>query len=674
VADETTAFCDLVMKGGITSGIVYPPALLELHKQYTFKNIGGTSAGAIGAAAAAAAQYGGNEGFKRLDEVSTLLNENKHLFDLFQPTPAMQPWFDVLEAWLQVHAKTSQTPGGNNAIATSQGDKPARTPLFLRLLTGVIKGLPTSALPIASAVCDKWTRSYKPFQQGGRQGMLQGLAAGLLLALPSACVVSDIVSLFARSPESESRRSFLRSLILLDIVLGAGGAWLGLWLGRCIGVLNDFKDIAAQRLAKNAYGICSGHQDVSDDENDNTYLADWLSSVIDQMAGFPPRTAPLTFGQLRDKDINLKMVTTNLSQRQPYVIPQDMRNFLFKESDMRRLFPAYVVQHMIKSSPIQPLIPTDKLPPEYYFLPDPDNLPVVVGTRLSLSFPILLSAVPLYTISSSAYGEYRHSQRALQKEDLQCNWFSDGGICSNFPIQFFDAWLPTQPTFGINLTSTPTATSAMDSQLSSQHSAREECSDVYLPRATDRQEPEWLEITQPLDFLSTILNTACSYRDTLQTQLPAYRERIVQIRLDKQEGGMNLTMAPDTIEKVRQKGEKAGQILRNRFDFEQHWWVRFLVLTSQLDEHIKDLRGMFDNTSNPTFDERLQKEWLSDTCLHSKYPYYHDEEWCKEAGKRIAALQTLINAWQCMQGGGNPDLFQDHAPLPRPVLRVTPEV
>ena len=42
-------FCDLVMKGGITSGVVYPKAIDELAHEYMFKNIGGTSAGAIAA-------------------------------------------------------------------------------------------------------------------------------------------------------------------------------------------------------------------------------------------------------------------------------------------------------------------------------------------------------------------------------------------------------------------------------------------------------------------------------------------------------------------------------------------------------------------------------------------------------------------------------------------------
>jgi len=46
--------CDIVMKGGITSGVVYPGAIISLAKRYRFRSIGGTSAGAIAAAIAPA--------------------------------------------------------------------------------------------------------------------------------------------------------------------------------------------------------------------------------------------------------------------------------------------------------------------------------------------------------------------------------------------------------------------------------------------------------------------------------------------------------------------------------------------------------------------------------------------------------------------------------------------
>ncbi|MNJ28190.1 hypothetical protein D3C77_227190 [compost metagenome] len=39
--------CDLIMKGGITSGVVYPLAIVEIAKAFRLRSIGGTSAGAM---------------------------------------------------------------------------------------------------------------------------------------------------------------------------------------------------------------------------------------------------------------------------------------------------------------------------------------------------------------------------------------------------------------------------------------------------------------------------------------------------------------------------------------------------------------------------------------------------------------------------------------------------
>lgn len=46
---EPTRCCDLVMKGGITSGVLYPPAIGRIAESYYLVGIGGTSAGAIAA-------------------------------------------------------------------------------------------------------------------------------------------------------------------------------------------------------------------------------------------------------------------------------------------------------------------------------------------------------------------------------------------------------------------------------------------------------------------------------------------------------------------------------------------------------------------------------------------------------------------------------------------------
>src|SRR4029453_13270802 len=50
--------CDLVMRGGIASGLVYPRAIAKLAETYDFRSIGGTSVGAIASAGTAAAALG----------------------------------------------------------------------------------------------------------------------------------------------------------------------------------------------------------------------------------------------------------------------------------------------------------------------------------------------------------------------------------------------------------------------------------------------------------------------------------------------------------------------------------------------------------------------------------------------------------------------------------------
>ena len=82
--------CDIIMKGGVTSGVVYPYAVLEIAREYRFRSIGGTSAGAIAAVFAAAAEYsrtvrGDPGGFERLQNRCILIPSI--LADLFQPEP-----------------------------------------------------------------------------------------------------------------------------------------------------------------------------------------------------------------------------------------------------------------------------------------------------------------------------------------------------------------------------------------------------------------------------------------------------------------------------------------------------------------------------------------------------------------------------------------------------------
>lgn len=114
--------CDLIMKGGITSGIVYPLAITEIARAFRLRSIGGTSAGAIAAAAAAAAELGRQrfqsgqlssdpDGFAEIERLPEHLctpaaeGHGTKLLALFKPVPALRTLFDTFIAALEAKGK-----------------------------------------------------------------------------------------------------------------------------------------------------------------------------------------------------------------------------------------------------------------------------------------------------------------------------------------------------------------------------------------------------------------------------------------------------------------------------------------------------------------------------------------------------------------------------------------
>ncbi len=88
--------CDVVMKGGITSGVVYPTAICKLATAYVIKNIGGTSVGAIAAAITAAAEYrrrqtGSGQGYLELAKLPGFLGERAPCSRSSRPTRSPAP-------------------------------------------------------------------------------------------------------------------------------------------------------------------------------------------------------------------------------------------------------------------------------------------------------------------------------------------------------------------------------------------------------------------------------------------------------------------------------------------------------------------------------------------------------------------------------------------------------
>jgi len=245
-------------------------------------------------------------------------------------------------------------------------------------------------------------------------------------------------------------------------------------------------------------------------------LTEWLHGHIQACAGLGEER-PLTFAMLEGEKVALEMLTTDLGFARPLRCRHDLGAYAFRPDELRAYLPEPVIAAMVAAS--------DALPETGGLRTMPtDHLPVLAAVRLSLSFPGLLSAVPLY----------RDGARHL---------FSDGGIASNFPIHFFDALLPSRPTFGLDLAEYPASGG----------------DPVVLPAdPAEPARPRWSEVRGGVDFLVRIKDTMQNWRDTTQAELPGYRERICQIRLTRKEGGLNLDMDPDAIQRLVGYGEIAG--------------------------------------------------------------------------------------------------------------------
>lgn len=484
--------CDLVLKGGITSGVVYPKALKKLSDTYRFSEIGGTSAGAIAAVFAAAAEYGRDKG--GFDKIEGLAEElSTTVLEKFQPVPELAPLFRLLLA--------------------AQKGKPAG------ILWALMRGYPRL--------------------------MAQGAALGGIIL---------ILALFASS-------TVVWGWLLVGLVVMAAGG-LG-W------PLMEAKKQATEGLAANDYGLCPGRTQPG--YKPDTGLSDWMAKRIDEIAFGAVGAAPLTVKMLAEKGIRVQTVTTDITTHRPFVLP--MRNNLhaFDPEEFARIFPDRIVAYMVAHS--QPVKADWADPSGRLRLFRMEDMPVVVLARMSLSFPLLISAVPLHRVDYTLV-------KAEAPANLRRCLFSDGGLSSNFPVHFFDHVLPLSPTFGISL-------GEFDPE-------RVDDDDAATPRIkmpTDPRKGRLLpthRISGLGGFVMALFDSAKDWQDSLQSVLTGFRERIVTVNLTEDEGGLNLQMPPETITRLTGYGEQAGAALTGRFKLEEHQWRRFLTELPALERVLMD--------------------------------------------------------------------------------------
>jgi hypothetical protein len=256
------------------------------------------------------------------------------------------------------------------------------------------------------------------------------------------------------------------------------------------------------------------------------------------------------------------MLTTCLTEGRPYRMPRDFRtDFFFKPEELRRYVPAAVVDYMTqnpapangKARALQERAKKHGLLP----LPLARHLPVVIATRMSLSFPGLISAVPLYSVDNSYPVDIDGKPTDRDHAIPEVVWFSDGGITSNFPVSFFDELLPRWPTFGINLR-------PFHRSRTKEAKGTNEACKIYLPPRNERGIHAWRTpfpddgLNAITGFAHSILDTMQNWADNSQLLVPGFRDRVVHISHTDKEGGMNLDMPDPTLYALSERGRLSG--------------------------------------------------------------------------------------------------------------------
>lgn len=547
--------CDLVLKGGVTSGIVYPAAIARIAKDYRFRAVGGTSAGAIGAAAAAAMEFG-RRSARNPVAPAMLAALSEELAEDHDGSPLLQRLFEPEPDNERLFTRLMKLA----AIKRARGVAGAALHILLPPL-----GL---AMLVASIlVAGLFALSARP----------TGIATGIALAL--LFLFATLVMLVA--------------FLILD--------WAPV-------VSNELK-----AAGTHGFGFCSGkaqHRTASGTRLPS--LSGWLHDKFQTLAGLDDES-PLCFGDLwiaehrttgrnraeamiaagankdrmetmdpvldlLQRDIELALVASDITRAQSVQLPFMRREdrLYARISDLKGLFPDVVVDWMIahaRTSDLAGVTLGDIDPANLIRLPAPENLPILFAVRMSLSFPFLFRAVRLYII--------RHRPGGTQA--LSELWLADGGITSNFPIHLFDAPIPTRPTFCLNLLSHDDELEPDERGANPAGGGTEQQSDgltmdtqappeelVYMLRSNRGRVSAYTPLPSDgrgalLKFAGRIVTTARQWGDNQLIDVPGYRDRIVHIRMRKNEGGFNFDMDASTIDDLQARGEKAGAVIAERF-------------------------------------------------------------------------------------------------------------
>lgn len=170
-----------------------------------------------------------------------------------------------------------------------------------------------------------------------------------------------------------------------------------------------------------------------------------------------------------------------------------------------------------------------------------------------------------------------------------------------------------------------------------------------------------------------------NWNDNALSRMPGVRDRIVRVRLNPEQGGMNLNMTQDTVEKVARLGHDAAIKLVKRFaqpgpngeqppGWDDQRWIRLGVLLRLMQERAAGvqvaLQDALPHTSN--FADLAQRAATPGSPPPPGYQEPLTPQQLQALTKAIDALKAFMLT--CNEAAN----ATDFEPVPKPELRLRP--
>jgi hypothetical protein len=174
------------------------------------------------------------------------------------------------------------------------------------------------------------------------------------------------------------------------------------------------------------------------------------------------------------------------------------------------------------------------------------------------------------------------------------------------------------------------------------------------------------------------MNAMQNWNDTTQSVLPGYRDRIVTVFLDDDEGGLNLDMPANVLQRLKARGTAAGALLAERFaapsvlapglgamGWENHRWLRFRTTMGALQTYLSSFARGTANPMTPdvTYDALVN---ATDGIPAHQYPL--------PAGAGAAVAKLVDAAAELGRELQNTPGVQSDLPQPPPQLVLRPDL